>query len=266
MAKSSLERTIEKLQKEATRNVKKQIEAEKKLADKKKRETERQARIDLRTDRAYSIVNGQPIVGGMRFLDKTSEELVKLLCESCKENSFCISSNQVQLPEYLEVDLQLEFEKLKQYGLISRYAYYISGCWEINYLPALLTYEKDKEMALMKEQQENNSFVNNFHGSVSNLNLQQGTVNSTQTQNINSGFDFDAVSNIISQIRKYDGMLESDFGDKATELREKLNEIEELVNKQANPGLIKTLLGDIKNLAIGVGGSLIATGIVGLIP
>lgn len=266
MAKSSLERTLEKLQKEHTKNIKRQIEADKKLADKKRRGAERQARIDLRTDRAYSIVNGQPIVGGMRFLDKTSEELVKILCESCKDDSFCISSNQVQLPEYLEVDLQLEFEKLKQYGLISRYVYYISGVWEIHYLPTLLSYEKEKELALMKEQQENNSFVNNFHGPVSNLNLQQGTVNSTQTQNINSGFDYEAVSNVISQIKKYDSLFETDFGDKTDELREKLSEIEELVNKQANPGLIKMLLGDIKNIAIGVGGSLIATGIVGLIP
>lgn len=114
----------------------------------------------------------------------------------------------------------------------------------------------------MKEKQENNSFVNNFNGPVSNLNLQQGTVNSTQTQNINSGFDYEVVSNIISQIRKYDGMLDNDFGVMATELREKVNEVEELVNEQANPGLIKTILGDIKNLAIGVKGSLIATGII----
>lgn len=46
------------------------------------------------------------------------------------------------------------------------------------------------------------------------------------------------------------------------EVREKLDEISMLVQKKENSGKIKSLLMELKNLSVGVGGSLIATGIV----
>lgn len=60
-------------------------------------------------------------------------------------------------------------------------------------------------------------------------------------------------------------MFDSEFGEKATELRNKLDSIEELVRNKNNPSRIKELLLDVKNLALGTAGSLIASGIVGLI-
>lgn len=81
MAKSSLEKALEKYQKEAQKNIKKQIDAEKKLADKQRREAEKQARITARRERAASIVNGQPTIGGMKILDSASEEMVSLICK-----------------------------------------------------------------------------------------------------------------------------------------------------------------------------------------
>ena len=68
MAKGPLEKALEKHQKEIERQVKKQIEADKKLADKQRRNSERQARIDARRERASSIVVGQPTVGDIRIL------------------------------------------------------------------------------------------------------------------------------------------------------------------------------------------------------
>ena len=68
MPKSSLEKALEKYQKEAAKNVKKKIQADKRLADKQRRESNRQAQIDARRERAASIVNGQPTVGGLKFL------------------------------------------------------------------------------------------------------------------------------------------------------------------------------------------------------
>lgn len=61
------------------------------------------------------------------------------------------------------------------------------------------------------------------------------------------------VGKIIEQIRKYDGMLDSEFGESASELREKMEEISALVQRQENSRKIQVLLGDIKNLAMGVG-------------
>lgn len=61
-------------------------------------------------------------------------------------------------------------------------------------------------------------------------------------------------------------MFDAEFGDKASELREKIAGLEELIEKRENPSKIKMLLTELKNLAIGVTGSLIASGIVAQIP
>ena len=74
--------------------------------------------------------------------------------------------------------------------------------------------------------------------------------------------DFDRVSEFVTKIKKYDSLLEDEFGDKAMEVRQKITEIDALVQKKENPSKVKMLLMDLKNLSIGVTGSLIATGIV----
>lgn len=50
MAKSSLEKALEKYQKETAKNVNKKIQADKRLADKQQREANRQAQIDARRE------------------------------------------------------------------------------------------------------------------------------------------------------------------------------------------------------------------------
>lgn len=264
MVKSSLEKALEKHQKEMQRQVKKRIEAEKKLADKQRRDAERQAKIETRRERASVIVNGQPTVSDMKVLDDSAEKLVSLICEGYCGEGYKVSNSDVKIPLYLEYDLELEFEKLKQYGLISKYAYYITGCWEIIILPSLLTYFERKEKAIMQEKQNYNT--NNFYGDVRGIQIQQGTVNSSQTQNITQEIDYEAISKIIENIKKYDGLFDAEFGNKASELRDKIEGLEKLVEKRDNPNKIKALLTDLKNLAIGVTGSLIASGIVAQIP
>lgn len=260
MAKSQFEKALEKHQKEVARQVKKQIEADKKLADKQRRDAERLARVDLRRERAASIVGGQPTVGDVRILDSSSEELVSLIGKAYCREDYRITNNDIEIPVYLENDLALEFEKLKQYGLISNYAYYISGCWEITIMQSLLTYFDRKEHAIMNDKKSYNT--NNFYGDVTGVQIQQGTVNSSQSQTVTQDFDYEAVSDMIDGIKKYESMFESDFGDKAEELREKIACLEELVAKRDNPSKIRILLTELKNLAVGVTGSLIASGIV----
>lgn len=263
MAKSSIEKALEKHQKEIAKNTKKKMDADKKLADKQRRENQRQARLDARRERAASVVSGQPTVGGIKILDVTSEELVSLIVAGYKDGDYRITNNSVSIPTYLEKDLALEFEKLKQYGLISTYTYYMEGCWELTILPGLLTYFERKEIAVMEEKQ---SYNNNFYGDVTGVQIQQGTVNSTQSQTITQNFDYDSVSEVIKNIKKYDAMFDSEFGDKATEVRNKLDSIEELLKNKDNPSKIKTLLIELKNLAVGITGSLIASGIAAQIP
>lgn len=61
-------------------------------------------------------------------------------------------------------------------------------------------------------------------------------------------------------------MFGAEFGDKASNLREMIAGLEELIEKRENPSKIKMLLTELKNLAIGVTGSLIASGIAAQIP
>ena len=86
MAKSSLEKALEKHQKEIERQFKKKIYAEKKLANKQRQDSERQAKINARRERASSIVGGQPTVGDIRILDNSAEELVSLICKGYCRN------------------------------------------------------------------------------------------------------------------------------------------------------------------------------------
>lgn len=106
--------------------------------------------------------------------------------------------------------------------------------------------------------------TNNFYGNVSNVQVQQGTVNSTQTQTVTSmeTIDFEKVLEFVDKVKKYNNFFEDEFGDNATEVREKITEIETLAKKRENPSKIKILLCELKNLSVGVAGSLIATGIV----
>ncbi len=107
--------------------------------------------------------------------------------------------------------------------------------------------------------------TNNFYEKVTGVQIQQGTNNSSQKQTVMQDFDYDKVCKILEQIKKYDSVLDNEYEDKAPEIRNKINEIETLLQKRENPGRIKILLADIKNLSIGIAGSLIASGIVGLI-
>lgn len=69
---------------------------------------------EARATRAASIVNGQPMVGNIRSLDKTAEVIVEQICLGYdKENKYSLSNSSVQIPKYIS-DLRLEFEKLKQ--------------------------------------------------------------------------------------------------------------------------------------------------------
>lgn len=213
MAKSALEKALEKNQKEAARNLQKQIQADKRLAEKKQREAEKQLRLETRRTRAASIVNGQPIYGGMKIVDKTAEELIGILCSGYKRDDYIIRNQDVELPEYIQEDLELEFEKLKQYGLISNYSYYIVGCWEVRILPCLLTYIQDKERAIVEEKQKQ---------------IQIGTINAPNG-NVVIGDVINSSLNADNSIHRIQDMIDEKGGDDKEMLLGLLDEFKEII-------------------------------------
>lgn len=136
MAKTQQERLLEKQLKQAKDAQRKQ---------------EREARKAATRDRAASIVNGQPIVEGLRILDETAEEALRclLLCERSEENR--ISFTDEIFPRYIQMSSTIELEKLVQYGMIGGLISYDNGgfCY---LLPPAITYFENKERALARQE------------------------------------------------------------------------------------------------------------------
>ena len=132
MAKSALEKAIEKQTKQAK-------EAE--------RKRERDARKEAIRERAASVVNGQPLVNGFRIMDETAEEILKCLLEHKDENSSRIAFEDDIFPDYARLSIGIELEKLVQYGMIGGLISYDYGGW-CDVLPPAISYFKKKEKAL----------------------------------------------------------------------------------------------------------------------
>lgn len=133
MAKSALEKTIEK-----------QTKATEKAA--------REARL---RERATAIVSAQPIISGFQIMDKDAEDTLKTILEAYdgNENNYVNFDNQ-SLPRALQESAGLQYEKLQMYGVLTSVTQYLSGSM-ITLSDRAKTYFKDKEEALEKEKQEN---------------------------------------------------------------------------------------------------------------
>ena len=208
------------------------------------------------------------IVGESVGLRKDSEKFLKIVLEKRKENVSDIITCTLdifnEIPN-IEFNVGNIMDDLKLHNCISgNSTVFISGEVQVILTIDGIEYFKEKEIQMRENQRITNN-TNNFYGEVTGVQIQQGTVNSSQSQSVNQGFDYAEVAEIIEKIKKYDSFLDDEYGENALEIRNKIDEIEYLVQKKENPSRIKTLLSDIKNLSIGVTGSLIASGIVTLL-
>lgn len=199
---------------------------------------------------------------GVSDLRKDSEKFLEIVLrerEKIGEDALSFGLEDFkEIPNILQ-NIKTILDDLKMHGCISdNSSMYVTGEMDIYLTMEGIEYFKDK-----KGVEQMSSNVNNFYGPVNNMQMQQGTINSTQTQTITTeSVDFDKVAEFVEKVKKYDPLLEDEYGEQATEVREKLDEISSLVQKKENTGRIKSLLIELKNLSVGVGGSLIATGIV----
>lgn len=106
MAKSSLERAIEKQAKEA----------QKAARDAQRRET------------AQAIVNGASIVAGFRVMDEESEILLQEILKQYDGNkNNYVNFYEEKLPQYIKDSIFVGYEKLKQYGVVSEVMNWLGG-------------------------------------------------------------------------------------------------------------------------------------------
>ena len=171
----------------------------------------------------------------MRILDKTAEELVHIICKSYdKSMNMRITNNAIEVPDYIKNNISLELEKLKQYGMISNYTIYMSGVWQMDILPCLLTYEKDKENAIEEERNKREQVC------IGNIFAEQGNVVIGDV--INSSISIDnSVREIQEKINEKGGVDKEELTELLEEFKEILTNIEETRHLPQNKGFLKRL-------------------------
>ena len=82
-----------------------------------------------------------------------------------------------------------------------------------------------------------------------------------------NAFDYDQVLDVISKIKRSTQSedFNIDFGEKSVEVKQIIDDTLRMVETKEEPTKIKKMLNTLKDLTIGVSGSLIASGICGLI-
>ena len=112
--------------------------------------------------------------------------------------------------------------------------------------------------------QQTRNINNNIYGNVNNIEVQQG--NNNIMNNYSEGVDYDNLQAALTEIAKNKSFFESAFGSEAENISNKINQLAELAEKRENPGVIKTLINDIRGIAAAAGGNLVAAGVLALLP
>lgn len=113
--------------------------------------------------------------------------------------------------------------------------------------------------------QAQNSYSVNVQGNMNGVQIQQGTTNALQFQNVNQVFDYDKVIEILNEIDKYVPMFADTYGQEYKIAENALNEAKRTVFARDNPSKIKKALFILKDVSLRVSSNLIATGILALL-
>lgn len=101
-------------------------------------------------------------------------------------------------------------------------------------------------------------------GNAQNVQIQQGSDNSTQSQNPKTDIDFDAAQKVIDEILKYQPRFEEEFGDRSKEIIDAINEAKDSISKK-DQGRLKSAWNWIKSVAANATGGMLAMGIPALL-
>lgn len=204
-----------------------------KQMDKIQRETRHEAHKEALRLRASSIVNGQDIIQGLRFLDKTAEEVLQILLDKQQEHGERLTYSDEDFPNYLANSIELEIEKLVQYGMIS-----ITIRWDgggiIYLLPPSASYFADKEIALKKQEERMAS-------------IQIGSINNSG--NFVLGDAVNSVFSIDSSIHRIEKEIEEKGGENKAELLALLDEVKEQVENINNSRIIPKQKGLLSRIS-----------------
>lgn len=121
----------------------------------------------------------------------------------------------------------------------------------------------------LKESGENKSNVTNYNigGDSSVFQIQQHTINSTQSLNNEQKFNYEKTLDVLKEIKDYFNtpQFSTTFGNDSDKFKQLVESTIIEVERKEEPTLIKKSLGILKEIAVKAGTSIISTGIVGLL-
>lgn len=179
-----------------------------KQLEKQRKERERIARQEAIRTQATTIINGQPIIEGVRILDDTAEEFLRILLQQKSEGNNHVGYEYETIPSYMQPSLELE--KLVQYGMISNVNLWLGG-GSLQLQPKALTYFHDKEEAIMKSKENKKYGVINFGNYI------VGNVTGS-------------ILNVDNSIHDIEKAIEEKGAEDKEELKELLEEVKELID------------------------------------
>lgn len=128
----------------------------------------------------------------------------------------------------------------------------------------IISFNMDKR----EETKVSEKIVNNIniYGSVKDSQIMQGTENSQQ-QSSRSNIDYDQILQQLQDLQKYtkEDMFSNEFGPEAEYVKELLNEAIEATEKKEETSKIKSILGEIKDIAGNIMQSVFTIGIKTLV-
>lgn len=201
----------------------------------------------------------------MKYLTKPSENLLREILEHRIESGNCDTSYWKNRFESLvstdDALLRSLFKELHEYGAIN-------VRWADNYPYIIMVLGKGlsyfDEVKREERNKNSNTYVNNFYSDARNIQIQQGTIDSKQKFSC-AETDEVLLHQLIEIIKKYDAILDDEFGRDARLLREYNADLEIVLGKSENKTAIKKIVGYIRDLSVNAGGGLVAAGILNLV-
>lgn len=222
---------------------------------------------------SYDEDNLRPMIRKIKEQNMLSKITLQRYISQCDK---IIASNDVKAAEELQKEILAVFSSdldglkrgLTNYsflGAVSQGSITTYVQDEVDYIKDLKLLRCRLQVELEKEgvTMSNNSI--NIYGDVTGTQIQQGSSNSSQTQTPITGTDVEQFQSILDQINKYRSQFPEEFGEKSEELIAALDQAQQALNTK-NQSLWKKAIGVVIDLAKGAGGSLIASGILGLLP
>ena len=219
----------------------------------------------------------QNIIEKTTFYFKTIQHDLKIIKSAIDNN--CITQKEVTLLRNIGVNsskYNQEFSKTPEarknwskcenpYMMNIKQLY--SECRKFFISVQYFEYAADRLEDYMEKGQVINNNTMNFSAPITGSQIQQGTINSSLTMTIENNFDYDKVMDVLRKIHiaTNSSDFQAEFADKAEHVKEIIAETIQMVQKKEKPSKIKKALTTLKDLSIGISGSIIATGICGLI-